>query len=749
MLTRILLPLLLLIANVALAHNGYLAGTVSDKDKREPLTSATIYAREISSGAVTDMFGRYRLTLKPGSYSIEVSYLGYKTEIFVIEIKEHETFLLNVELESGVVQLSDLVISSNPVANTTNHLSRMDLSMRSVNSSQEILRMVPGLFIAQHAGGGKAEQIFLRGFDIDHGTDINITVDGMPVNMVSHAHGQGYSDLHFLIPETINTIDFEKGPYYADKGNFTTAGYVGFNTFNALAQNTVKIEGASFGSLRNVNLIRLFDRQKESSHDQLSLATEFFRSDGYFESPQGFRRLNALVKYFSRVDDRRILNLSLSGFSSRWNASGQIPVRAVQSGRISRFGAIDDTEGGNTSRYNLNASLTTKGTSGILRQNLYATLYDFELLSNFTFFLNDPTHGDRIVQSESRVLAGYHADYLTEKTFHKVDVIRNIGAGARYDDVDDIRLSRVQSRNVILSSAALGDLREMNAFAFAEYKFSFARKFAITTGARYDQFFFAYRDALSNGLGTRKTKGIFSPKAAVEYDLTSLTRLFVKAGYGFHSNDTRAILSGETSTILPRAFGMDVGTQWKPFPRLFIQSSLWMLDLDQELVYVGDEGIVEPSGATRRKGAEVSMRYQLNDALFVDADLNYTIARNRSFDGEARHIPLAPSFTTIGGVQYKRDRFSAVLRYRHLADRPANEDNSLIAAGYFLLDANASWNFRNVTVRVAAENLLNKQWEEAQFETTSRLREEIEPVTEIHFTPGTPLSVKASLELAF
>lgn len=746
---KLFLFLFLATANVALAHNGYLAGTILDKEKREPLTAATIYAREISTGTVSDMFGHYQLTLKPGSYSIEISYLGYRTQTITVDIVEHETTQLNVELESGAVQLSDLIITSNPVANTTNHLSRMDLSLRTVNSSQEILRMVPGLFIAQHAGGGKAEQIFLRGFDIDHGTDINITVDGMPVNMVSHAHGQGYSDLHFLIPETINTIDFDKGPYYADKGNFSTAGYVDFNTFNSLEQNTVKVEGGSFGSLRNVNMLRLFDVQQDSSRKQISLATELFRSDGYFESPQRFRRLNALIKYFSRLDDRRIFNLSLSGFSSGWNASGQIPQRMVDSGAISRFGSIDDTEGGYTSRYNLNASLTTKGRSGIFRQNLYGTLYDFNLLSNFTFFLNDPINGDRIVQSESRKLAGYQADYLTEKIFHKLDITRNIGAGIRYDAADDVRLSRVQSRKVILTDVARGDLREMNAFAFAEYKFSLARKFALTTGARYDFFSFQYQNALSNTGRESKSKAIFSPKASVEYDITSLTRVFLKAGYGFHSNDTRTILSQETDEILPRAFGIDAGTQWKPFPRLFIQSALWMLDLEQELVYVGDEGIVEVSGATRRKGMELSMRYQLNDAFFLDADLNYTLARNRSFDHEAKYIPLAPSFTTIGGVQYKQERFSALLRYRYLADRPANEDNTLIADGYFLLDANASWKYKNVTVRIAAENLLNSEWNEAQFETTSRLPFETEPVTEIHFTPGSPLSLKASLEIVF
>jgi hypothetical protein len=737
------------IALTGFGHNGYLSGIVQDKSTREPLDGGNIYIREISAGTVTDIFGRFQLTLKPGVYTVEISYLGFTTKIFKQEIREHETALLNVELESGAVELSDLIITSGPVSNSTNHLSRMDVALRAVNSSQEVLRMVPGLFIAQHGGGGKAEQIFLRGFDVDHGTDINISVDGMPVNMVSHAHGQGYSDLHFLIPETIGTIDFEKGPYYADKGNFATAGFVGFNTFNTLEQNTVKVEGGSFGAFRNVNLVKLFDRQDSSSHEQISVASEFFRSDGYFESPQGFVRRNGMIKYFNRIDDRRMLSISASRFTSGWSASGQIPERAVANGTITRFGAIDNGEGGKTSRFNVNASLTNNLSSGILRQQAYASQYKFDLLSNFTFFLNDPANGDRIQQSESRILAGYNIEYLSDKTLHNVDISQLFGGGFRLDAVDDIALSRVRNSDVTISPVSLGELNEQNVFGFVDYRFSFAGKFAVTAGLRYDRFFFDYTDALTNNHRQTAERGIISPKASLEYDVTALTRLFVKAGYGFHSNDTRSILSGAADEVLPRAAGVDIGAQWKPFPKLFLQTSLWTLALEQELVYVGDEGIVEPSGKTDRKGIELSLRYQLSSSFYADADLNYTIARNRFSGDNARYIPLAPSLTTVGGILFKNKNLNASLRYRYLADRPANEDYSLTAEGYLLLDATTSYSTGMITFRISAENLLNNEWKEAQFETTSRLKDEPEPVTEIHFTPGSPLAIKASVEIKF
>jgi hypothetical protein len=749
MLSRCLKTLLFVaLSHIALGHNGYVHGVVKEKSSGEPVAGANIYVREISTGTSTDLFGRFHLQLKPGKYSIEVSFVGFTTQSFLVEIVEHETFTLSVLLESGAVQLSDLVILSSPVSNQMSHLSQVDVALRPVNSSQDVLRMVPGLFIAQHAGGGKAEQIFLRGFDTDHGTDISIMVDGMPVNMVSHAHGQGYSDLHFLIPETINTVDFEKGTYSVDHGNFTTAGYVNFNTDNTIEKNSIKIESGAYGLFRNVNQLKIFDRQTDTKREQLNIASEFFRSDGYFESPQGFKRINVIAKYFRRVKDRSMFSLSASGFSSKWNASGQIPERAVKDGSITRFGAIDDTEGGNTSRYNLNLSLNTRFDSDVLQQQFFASLYEFDLISNFTFFLNDPVNGDRIRQSESRKLIGYQINYAAEKSFHKFDLSQNFGGGFRYDDVDDIELSHVLNDKVTLDEITSGDVHETNLFLFTDHTVSFGQKFSINAGFRLDRFIFEYDDALTAN-AANSGKSIFSPKVNLQYNPTALTTLFIKAGYGFHSNDSRAILSEQTRELLPRAFGIDAGSEWKPFADLFLHASLWVLDLEEELLFVGDEGIVEPSGATRRKGVDLSFRYQLSDAVFIDNDLTYTLARSVSSTDNSNYIPLAPLFTSTGGIQYQRNNFTTSLRYRYLADRPANEDNSLQAEGYLLLDATASCTYGKFTFRLAAENLFNSEWDEAQFETTSRLKNETEPVTEIHFTPGTPLMIKGSVEIRF
>lgn len=747
---RFVLTLFLLsLAGFAFGHNGYIKGTVKDNSNREPLAGANIYVREISSGTTSDLFGRFQLTLKPGIYTLEISFVGFRTEIITREVVEHQTAMLDVQLTAGALQLSDVVVNGSGVAAKTSRLSDIDIALRPVNSSQEVLRMVPGLFIAQHAGGGKAEQIFLRGFDIDHGTDISLTVDGMPVNMVSHAHGQGYSDLHFLIPETVRSIDLGKGPHETSKGNFATAGFVAFNTYSAIDQSSVKVEGGSYGLFRNVNLLKLMDHQQGDSRHHLYAATEFFRSDGYFESPQDFHRLNGMIKFFSRSGDRRIFHAAVSGFSSSWRASGQIPVRAVESGRITRFGAIDDGEGGTTSRYNVNASLTNRLDNSFLEQRIFASRYDFDLLSNFTFFLNDPVHGDRILQRETRHLFGYDINYTREYELHRLNMETRLGGGLRHDIVDDVELTHVIDRANPVDYAALGDVRESNAFAFADHSLSFPWRLTIKAGLRYDQFNFRYADQLREQ-DQQVSKGILSPKLSLEYDATRLTKVFVKAAYGFHSNDSRAIVEGSSIRILPRALGVDAGIQWKPFPDLFVESAFWYLALEDELVYVGDEGIVEPSGATRRKGVELSLRYQASRTLYADADVTYTIARSaENSDGAGNYIPLAPSMTGMGGLVYRNGGIDVSFRGRYLADRPANEDNSLIAEGYLLADASMGYTLNRLTFRISAENIFNTAWREAQFETTSKLRDELDEVTEIHFTPGTPRALKASVQLKF
>ncbi|MEO6133341.1 MAG: TonB-dependent receptor, partial [Saprospiraceae bacterium] len=328
------------------SHN-MIFGLVTDASSGEIITGATVFIPSIQQGTVTDELGAFKITdLPDADYDLTISFLGYVTQSI------HATSNVKVEvyMEPAVLNLSEVVVNNQrDISKTMTVISKIDLELRPTHSSQDILRMIPGLVTAQHAGGGKAEQIYLRGFDIDHGTDIRVSVDGMPVNMVSHAHGQGYADLHFLIPELIDYVDFNKGPYYTQQGDFCTAGYANFITKNALDRSSVKLEAGRFDTYHAVGLIDLLGNNPEN-HSNAFFASDLTFTNGPFESPQHFNRINLMGKYNGLIGENKVLTISLSTFASRWEASGQIPDRAVKSGLIHRFGAIDDNEGGNTTR---------------------------------------------------------------------------------------------------------------------------------------------------------------------------------------------------------------------------------------------------------------------------------------------------------------------------------------------------------------------------------------------------------------
>ena len=637
------------------------------------------------------------------------------------------------------------------LAQNASVISALDIELRPINTSQDVLKIVPGLFIAQHAGGGKAEQIFLRGFDIDHGTDIALSVDGMPVNMVSHAHGQGYSDLHFVIPETIERVAFDKGPYYANKGNFNTAGFAAFSTKKRLESNLFKVEGGQFGTFRTVGLFDLL-ASENADDPSLYLATEYFRTDGYFDSGQNFNRFNTLLKYNQRIADNKTIEISASAFTSSWDASGQIPVRAVESGQIGRFGAIDDTEGGETSRVNLNANVITDlSDGGVMQNQVFFSKYDFMLVSNFTFFLNDPINGDQITQWESRDIYGTNNSYWNNWDLFGLEASTEFGAGLRFDKTDDTRLARTLNRSEVLSDLARGDIQETNIFAYAEEQLSLSRKLELTAGLRYDFFTFDYVNALSQQYDRKvENKGILTPKLNLSYEAANNLNLYVKTGIGYHSNDTRVVVAQNGNEILPKAYGLDVGTLWKPTNNLLLNVAVWRLNLDQEFVYVGDEGVVEAGGKTKRQGIDLTVRYQISPWLYANMDMNYTDPEAVDEAEGQNFIPLAPTFTSIGGLNFEGKRgFSGSLRYRYLDDRAANEDNSVTAEGYFLMDAVLNYAVGSFDFGLSVENILNTEWREAQFDTESRLRNEAQPVSEIHFTPGTPFQARLSVSVKF
>ncbi|REE24850.1 outer membrane receptor protein involved in Fe transport [Winogradskyella pacifica] len=708
----------------------------------QPLEAAYVYNQTSESHAHSSENGVFVIANTKLGDSLKIGLLGYKTRIIALESIEN----LNFILEEKAFQLDEMVITEE--LNTVSTISRLDLNVTPVNSTQEVLRKVPGLFIGQHAGGGKAEQLFLRGFDIDHGTDVSISVDGMPVNMVSHAHGQGYSDLHFVIPETVNKIDFGKGGYYAQEGDFNTAGYVNFKTKDYLKESEVSFSVGQFNTMRTVGLFNLLE---DTKNQNAYVALEYINTDGPFESPQNFNRLNLFGKYvmFSPENDK--LTLTASHFTSRWDASGQIPQREIDNGNISRFGAIDDTEGGQTERTNLNVTFDKyidDHTS--LSANAFYSHYAFELYSNFTFFLEDPINGDQIYQKEDRNIFGANTA-ITHTTFlGDTELTLTSGIGLRHDISDDVELSRTLNRSTTLENIQLGDINQTNIDAFVNAEFEFG-KFKVAPALRLDYFKFMYNDALQSNYQTlAETKTIVSPKLNFYYNAQDNLQLYLKSGLGFHSNDTRVVVANGGEDILPRSYGADLGSVWKPFPKLVVNSALWYLFLEQEFVYVGDAGIVEPSGKTRRFGLDLGLRYQLTDWLFLDTDATLTNARSVDDPDGENYIPLAPDFTLIGGLSVDDlNGFSGGLRFRYLDDRAANEDNSIVAEGYMVTDFNVNYKLNNITLGFAIENLFDVDWNETQFATESRLQNEAQSVEEIHFTPGTPFFLKGTVSYRF
>jgi outer membrane receptor protein involved in Fe transport len=739
------LVLFLLLCTRLWAHEGQLQGRVLDAATRLPLGGATIRIQDSPLGAIANEAGGFRFSqLSLGICLIRVSFLGYRDTTLSVQLIAHQTTDVTVALQPAALQLADVPIRASegaPVA----AVSGLDLHLRPIGSAQDMLRSVPGLFIAQHAGGGKAEQIFLRGFDIDHGTDVRISADGLPVNMVSHAHGQGYADLHFLIPETVGQLEFGKGPYYARQGNLATAGFVNFRTANTLDHSLVKLESGAFNTWRGLAMVKLTDQRLEEKGQHIYVAAEQLFSKGYFENDQDFRRTNTMLKYHGRLSNTHFLNASASYFRSGWNASGQIPVRAIESGQIGPFGAIDPNEGGHTGRYQAQAELVSSLPNGVqIRNQVFAIHYDFELFSNFTFFLEDSVNGDQIRQRENRDIVGYNFSVGKDASLFEMPLHHAAGVSVRADFVDDISLAHTLNRETVLNPLARGDVRELNASAWVEEHLHLSARARLDAGLRYDQFRFQYNDALQPQLGPRAVwQGRISPKLNLNYQLTEQLLAFVQSGIGFHSNDSRVVVAQNGLQTLPRATGAETGLMYKLKDQLLVNASVWWLDLQQEFVYVGDAGVVEPSGRSVRTGVDVGVRWQPVRWLFVDADFNVARPRGESEDGQLdSYIPLAPLHTSIGGVTVLHKGFSGSLRYRFLGDRPANEDNSLNAEGYLLFNTVLQYETRRFLFGGSVDNILNTLWREAQFETESRLQGEAEPVTEIHFTPGTPRAWK-------
>jgi len=723
----------------------------SDSLTKLPLEGVTIVFKPENISFTSSETGS--LNISPSisnAHKITVSAIGYQKRSFSSTefLRKKDIFLLAEHTQLSEVRITSA--SSNP-----NHVIGMtDIASRGVSNSQEILRMVPGLFISQHQGGGKAEQIYLRGYDNDHGKDIALSMDGMPINMVSHAHGQGYADSHFIIPEIIENINYKKGLFDADKGDLAVSGWVDYRSRNSV-NNLVRAEAGEFNTFRGLAMFNIFGEKLRSKGQHLYVASEYRYSDAYFDNPQHFKRFNFFTKYNGKISSNSWLSVTASAFSTKWNASGQIPEGAVASGQIGYFGAIDPNEGGKTSRYNINAVVKTEFKNGSLWSNqVYYSRYLFDLFSNFTLFLNDEENGDEIRQRESRNLLGYNGVYKFSSQLGSLRTKGEAGLSSRFDFTNNTELSHTLNRYTLLQRVKLGDISEYSISPYFSQTLWIDKKLSVNIGARYDKIFYSYENKLEedsafSGLGKYKAKnGTFSPKMSINYGFNDWIQTFLSLGKGFNSNDARSVVSS-SGRALPAAYGIDLGSIIKPLPKMIVSTTLWYSYLEEEFVYGGDGGTIEFSGKTRRIGGDLSVRYQPIKAIYLDVDVNY--ANGRSLGGETgnNYIPLAPRWSSTGGVSYNlKSGFGGGLRYRYLASRAANEDYSLIAEGYFINDLVLNYTIKKLAFGLTVNNLFNVRWKESQFVEETRLKGE-QATEGITFTPGTRFSGTAHISYSF
>jgi hypothetical protein len=718
-----------------------LHGVVYDSVSRRPINGANIQLMPGNYTAITNINGKFYYKAVPaGVTTMVISSVGFKKQVLSTKDFKNGSIIYLTEEQT---LLSNVVISAD-AGNPYKNISETDIKMRGVSNSQEVLRIVPGLFIGQHQGGGKAEQIFLRGFDSDHGTDISLNVDGMPINMVSHAHGQGYADSHFIIPETIESTTFKKGPYDAEKGDLATTGFVDYHTANAIDKNIIKAEAGQFNTYRLFGMVNLLGDKAKVAGQSWYAASEYRYSDSYFDNPQHFKRFNFFTKYDGKISDKNILSLTTSTLYSTWFASGQIPESAVNEGKVGFYGALDPNEGGVTSRSNINAELlTTLSNNDLIKNQLYYSRYKFDLHTDFTFYLVDTVNGDEIRQKEARNLYGYKGSYLHEGYTGNTKVTTDVGVDARLDVTSNTELSHTVNRYTVINPIKLGDITEFSAGVFINETFRFNDRFSLNAGLRFDQFYYKYNNKLAgdttlHGVGLYKANNnIVSPKVNFYYQATNKVQFYLFLGKGFHSNDARVVVAVPTSPTLPAIYSADIGTSFKVADNLLANAALWYTYLQKEYVYGGDGGTVDFSGRTQRTGFDLSLRYQPVKSLYFDTDLNY--AHGRALDAPAgqNYIPLAPVWSSTGGITYKtKNGINGSLRYRYLGNRAANEDYSLTAVGYFVNDLVLNYTQPKYEVGLTVNNLFNVKWKETQFATTTRLKGEA-PVDGVAFTPGT------------
>ncbi|RZL61359.1 MAG: TonB-dependent receptor [Variovorax sp.] len=557
----------------------------------------------------------------------------------------------------------------------------------------DIVEAVPGVVATQHSGDGKANQYFLRGFNLDHGTDFAVSVDGMPVNMPTHGHGQGYADLNFLIPELVSGVRYRKGPYFADGGDFSLAGSAALDYFSAIeAPFTELTLGAN-------NFRRLLAAGSRTVQDQTWLgAIELEGNDGPWDVPENLKKTNAVLRY-SQGSPTRGFSVTGMAYRSRWTSTDQVPERLIDSGQLPRFGSLNPSDGGKTQRLSLSGKWFDKGPDGETTLSAYAIDYKFGLFSDFTYFLNNPVDGDQFEQTDRRRVFGAQAARTMPTKFGGLDGVLSFGAQWRGDRIGEVGLNNTQNRerlSTVRSDKVSQDLYSV----YGQQLVYFTERWRGYVGVRGDTLRYDVQGREPVYGPANSGKGhdsIASPKAGLAFTLTPQHEFYLNAGVGFHSNDVRgATISTDPASGLPvdrvpalvKGRGAEVGWRFQPNEDLTATVALWQLKLDSELIYVGDAGATEPGRASSRRGIEATLRWKLDRAWRLELDAALSKARFRGLapEGEGNFVDNAPERVFAAGVSYIDGPWTASLRLRYLGPRALDTQNTVRSRSTTLLN---------------------------------------------------------------
>ncbi|WP_341888742.1 TonB-dependent receptor [Variovorax sp. YR752] len=659
----------------------------------------------------------------------------------------------------GEQELQKVIVTGNAtgqvgVADSANvgTVTRAQLEARTAYRPGELLEAAPGLVVSQHSGEGKANQFYLRGFNLDHGTDLRTSVDGMLVNQRSHGHGQGWTDLNFVIPELATGLRYKKGPYYAAEGDFSSAGAVEITYADRLDAGLAQLGFGQNGYKR-----ALLADSPQWMGGSLLYAVEALRNDGPFERPDDFRKFNGVLRY-AQGDAANGWNLTGMAYTGKWNATDQIPLRAVQDGTLGRFGLIDPTDGGEAHRYSLSGTWRRGSEASSTEVQAYIAHWNLELFSNFTYFLDNPVDGDQFAQPDRRTMTALNARHSWASDWFGREGENQAGVQIQSDNIHNALLN-TRARQT-LSDVRRDHIVETSVGAWFENAVRWTPTFRSVAGLRADHYRFDVRSDLAANSGQRSAS-VLSPKLSLVFGPWAKSELYVNLGRGFHSNDARGTVirtdpkSGDPAepvTPLARSKGYELGLRTSPLPGLQTALSVYGLDLDSELVFVGDAGTTEAGRPSRRIGFELANYYKLDDWLTLDADLAFARARFRDSAPEGNRIPGAVE--GVASLALAVDRIGpwfGALQWRYFGPRPLIENNAVRSKATALANASVGYKIgSNARIELEVFNLTDRKVSAIDYFYSSRLPgEPAQGVEDIHFHPIESRSVRLALTMNF